>query len=213
MLQPSANLFARRSFVGYIHTMHIISAILVAAILVYPNPIDDEPEYAPIVERSIDFHDFTLKTLDGEDFNLRRFAEGKKIIIVGFIAGWCKNSNENGHIIKRLADKYRERGLGVVIVAEYSSREDMRIHIGRIGIDYPVVVETDRRDRRKKSAHYNYRRQVEDARKWGTPFYVLIDARDIEPRNSSSIARRVYTVSGEIIESEAEAFIERVLSK
>lgn len=193
--------------------MRIICAILIAAVMVFPKPIEDESEYAPIVERSFDFHDFTLKTIGGEDFNLRRFAEGRKLIIVGFVAGWCKNSNENGHIIKRLADKYRERGLGVVIVAEYSTAEDMRIHIGRIGIDYPVVVETDRRDKRKKSAHYGYRRAVGDERKWGTPFYVLIDARDIEPANSPAFARRVYTVSGEIIESEGEAFIERMLSK
>ncbi len=193
--------------------MRIICAMLMAAIMISLNPINDEPEYAPIVERAMDFHDFTLKTIEGGDFNLRGFAEGKKLIIVGFVAGWCKNSNENGHVIKRLADKYRERGLGVVIVAEYSSREDMRIHIGRIGIDYPVVVETDKRDKRKKSAHYSYRRAVGDERKWGTPFYVLIDARDIEPANSPAFARRVYTVSGEMIESEAEAFIERALSK
>ncbi|HEY7546086.1 MAG TPA: redoxin domain-containing protein [Blastocatellia bacterium] len=172
-----------------------------------------DDEYAPIVERSIDFQDFTLKTIDGEDFNLRQFAQGKKLTLVAFVAGWCKNSNQNGHVIKRLSDKYRERGLGVVIVAEYSSPEEMRIHIGRIGIDYPIVVETDRRDKRKKSAHYLYRRQVEDARKWGTPFYVLISARDIEPAPSKMLAHHVYTVSGEIVESEAEAFIERMLSK
>lgn len=186
--------------------------MLIAASMVSPKPIDDEPEYAPIVERAMDFLDFTLKTVDGEDFNLRRFAQGKKLILVAFVAGWCKNSNQNGHIIKRLSDKYR--GLGVVVVAEYSSPQDMRIHIGRIGIDYPVVVETDRRDRRKKSAHYDYRRMAGDNRKWGTPFYVLIDARDIEPASSSkTLARRVHTVSGEIIESEAEAFIEKRLSQ
>ncbi len=192
--------------------MPIICAMLIAASMVSPKPIDDEPEYAPIVERAMDFLDFTLKTVDGEDFNLRRFAQGKKLILVAFVAGWCKNSNQNGHIIKRLSDKYR--GLGVVVVAEYSSPQDMRIHIGRIGIDYPVVVETDRRDRRKKSAHYDYRRMAGDNRKWGTPFYVLIDARDIEPASSSkTLARRVHTVSGEIIESEAEAFIEKRLSQ
>jgi peroxiredoxin len=205
-------LFARRFFVGYSHLMPIICAMLIAASMVSPKPIDDEPEYAPIVERAMDFLDFTLKTVDGEDFNLRRFAQGKKLILVAFVAGWCKNSNQNGHIIKRLSDKYR--GLGVVVVAEYSSPQDMRIHIGRIGIDYPVVVETDRRDRRKKSAHYDYRRMAGDNRKWGTPFYVLIDARDIEPASSSkTLARRVHTVSGEIIESEAEAFIEKRLSQ
>jgi hypothetical protein len=190
--------------------MRIICAILIAASFVSPTSDD---EHAPIVERAMDFFDFTLKTVEGEDFNLRRFAQGKKLIIVGFVAGWCKNSNANGHVIKRLSDKYRERGLGVVVVTEYSSPDEMRIHIGRIGIDYPVVVETDRRDRRKKSAHYDYRRIAGDRRKWGTPFYVLIDARDIEPATSPTLARRIHTVSGEIIESEAESFIQRSISQ
>ncbi|MEW6212402.1 MAG: redoxin family protein [Acidobacteriota bacterium] len=204
--------FASSPPVGYIHLMRLLCAIMMASLInVAPSTQDDE--HAPIVERAMDFLDFTLKTVGGEDFNLRRFAEGKKLIIVGFVAGWCKNSNQNGHVIKRLADKYRERGLGVVIVSEYSSPEEMRIHIGRIGIDYPVVVETDRRDRRKKSAHYDFRRAAGDNRKWGTPFYVLIDARDIEPAPSRTLARRVHTVSGEIIESQAEAFIERRISQ
>jgi hypothetical protein len=49
---------------------------------------------------------------------------------------------------------------------------------------------------------------VGDKRKWGTPFYVILDARDILPAGTGQLlARRVHTVSGEIIESEAEQFL------
>ena len=64
------------------------------------------------------------------------------MVIVSFIAGWCSNSNRNGHVLKRLYDKYHERGLGAVVVTEYSDADEVRIHINRIGIDYPVVIET-----------------------------------------------------------------------
>jgi hypothetical protein len=61
---------------------------------------------------------------------------------------------------------------------------------------------------RKKSLHYKYRHAVGDKREWGTPFYVLIDRRDIKPEPTTSpLADHVYTVSGEIAESEAEQFI------
>jgi glutathione peroxidase-family protein len=168
----------------------------------------DEPEPAPMVERQIDFQELTMRQRDGRPFNLREYMAGKQVVIVGFVAGWCKNSNENGHVVKRLYDKFGEKGLGVVVVAEYSDEEELAQHINRIGINYPVVVETVKLDARKKSLHYKYRQMAGDKRKWGTPFYVIIDAQDVLPaRPNEPLARRVRTVSGEIIESEAEQFL------
>ncbi len=176
-------------------------------------PPSDEPEPAPMVERRLDFQELTLRQRDGRPFNLREYVAGKQVVIVSFVAGWCKNSNENGHVIKRLYDKYKEKGLGVVVVAEYSDEEELLLHINRIGINYPVVIETDKLDARKKSLHYKYRQMVGDKRKWGTPFYVIIDARDVLPaRPNDPLARRVLTVSGEIIESEAEQFLSNRLA-
>jgi hypothetical protein len=136
------------------------------------------------------------------------------LIIISYVAGWCSNSNRNGHVLKRLHDKYASRGVGVVIVSEYSTPEDVKTHVARIGIDYPVVVETSKRGDRKKSLHYKYRRAVKDERKWGTPFYVIVEAQDLLPAaEGTPLARRVHTVSGEIIESEAEKFIEQRLNQ
>lgn len=171
---------------------------------------DEKPEYAPIVERQLDFQEFRLKTHEGQDFDLRQYVSDKKLLIVSFIAGWCKNSNQNGHVLKAIYDKYKTRGLGVVIVAEYSSHEEISTHINRIGIDYPVVVETTKRDERKKSTHYKYRRELKDKRKWGTPFYVIVEKQNIQP-TGSVFAHQIYTVSGEIVQAEAESFIEQKL--
>ena len=173
-----------------------------------------DPEPAPIVERTLDFEDFTLKSFDGQPFNLRNYANGKKLIIVSYVAGWCTNSNNNSHVVKRLYDRFRDRGLGVVAVSEYSTPEEVEVHVKRIGADYPVVVETHNLDARKKSSHYRYRKQVGDARKWGTPFHVIINTREIGQASSGGVlARHVYTVSGEIIEAEAEKFIEQRLGE
>jgi hypothetical protein len=174
---------------------------------------DAKPDYAPIVERKLDFYDFTYQTVEGGPFDLRDYAQSKALVIVEYLAGWCPSSNRNGHIVERLWTKYRERGLGLVGVAEYSDAAELRIHIGRIGIDYPFVVETRKRDQRKDSSHYKYRRAAGDKRKWGTPFYVIIDTRDIEPAAPKGpLARRVYTVSGELVEAEADQFIRERLA-
>lgn len=180
-----------------------------------PAAAEAEPEYAPIIERQLDFYNFSLQTVEGGSFDLREYAATKKVVIVEYFAGWCPNSNRNGRVIERLWTKYRERGLGVVGVAEYSDEAELRIHIGRIGIDYPLVVETRKREQRKDSLHYKYRRSVGDNRKWGTPFYVIIDARDIDRSTAKGpLAHRVYTVSGEMAEAEADQFIgERVAER
>ena len=188
-------------------------ALLVTALGPYALPFNDEPEFAPILERKLDFYDFTFKTQEGRAFNLRDYSSDKRMVIVSFIAGWCPNSNRNGHILKRLYDKYHNRGLGAVVVMEYSDPREIAMHINRIGIDYPVVIETNRQGQRKDSQHYKYRRKIDDKRKWGTPFYVLIDRRDIETAAPKQpLARHVWTVSGEIIEAEAYTFIENHLA-
>lgn len=175
---------------------------------------DEKPDYAPIVERKLDFWDFTYKTPEERLLNFREYAAGKPVVIVAYFAGWCPNSNRNGHVLERLWTKYRERGLGVIAVAEYSDADELRIHINRIGADYPVVIETKKRGNRKDSTHFKYRRAVGDKRKWGTPFYVIIDTQDIEvTAGKAPLARRVFTVSGEMIESEAERFIEQRLTR
>jgi glutathione peroxidase-family protein len=173
----------------------------------------DEPETAPIIERKLEVFDFTLKSPAGRPFNLRDYSANKRLVIVAYVAGWCPNSNRNGHVLKRLYDKYYNRGLGVVVVMEYSEPAEITMHVNRIGIDYPLVVETNRQGQRKDSQHYKYRRKVDDKRKWGTPFYMLIDTRDIERgAPNEPLARRVWTVSGEMVELEAEAFIENHLT-
>jgi peroxiredoxin len=172
----------------------------------------DEAEFAPIVERRIDFYNFNYQTFDGHTFDLRDYARGKGVVIIAYVAGWCPNSNRNGHIIEKAWSAHHDAGLGVVGVSEYSDSDELRIHINRIGIDYPVVVETKDRNHRKESWHYRYRHAVGDKRKWGTPFYVIVDARDIEADSQTGLlARRVYTVSGEVEGSELERFIHPLL--
>lgn len=174
---------------------------------------DAKPDYAPIIERRLDYYDFSYQTFQGAPFDLVDYARDKRVVIVEYLAGWCPNSNRNGHILERLWTKYRDRGLGVVGVAEYSDAYELRIHIGRIGIDYPFVVETTKLGQRKDSRHYKYRHAVGDKRKWGTPFYVIIDMRDIEPISANGpLARRIFTVSGELADDEADRFIRERLA-
>lgn len=176
-------------------------------------PADDEHEYAPIVETRLELQDFQYKTVDGRPFSLREYLKENRLLLINFSAGWCKNSNFNGPLVQQLHEKYKDKGLGVVAVMEYSAADEVRIHINRIGISYPVVIESDSRDDREKTTHFKYRQAVGDKRKWGTPFYIIIDGKDVEGDSAGSrLTSHVYVVTGELIETEAIKFIETRLS-
>ena len=187
--------------------------LAVAAGLINTQKTKPLHEYAPIVERKMKFYDFNLTTLEGNSFKLSEYAADKKLIIVNYGAAWCDNSNMNGHVLKRLYDKYKDRGLGVVVVMEYSFPVEVHMHKNRIGIDYPLVIETNSRDDQKRSIHYKYKKKAGDNRKWGLPFHVIIEKQDIlQSSDRAPLATRVFTVSGEVVEAEAEKFIEERLS-
>jgi hypothetical protein len=211
---PRSNEFIRSPF-SYVQEMPETNKFVTTWRSAVNAAITDhsEPEYAPIVERNLEFYEFKFASMDGSAFDLRAYLKGKSLVVIEYFAGWCQNSNRNGHVIERLWTKYRDKGLGVVGVAEYSDEAELRIHINRIGTDYPVVVETQKLGQRKDSSHYKYRHAVGDKRKWGTPFYVIINARDVEPSGANGpIARKVYTVSGELEEESANQFFRKILT-
>src|SRR5262245_45515736 len=100
---------------------------------------DNDHEYAPIVESKKDFFDLSLQTLDGKPSNLRSYVESKQLVLINFSASWCKNSNYNAPVIKRLFSKYKDRGLGAVLIMEYANKEDVADFINRFAIDFPVM--------------------------------------------------------------------------
>ena len=69
-------------------------------------PTDDpEADFAPIVERKLNYYNFSYRTVEGAAFDLRDYAQGKSVIVVEYFAGWCKNSNRNGHVRRASMDQ------------------------------------------------------------------------------------------------------------
>jgi thiol-disulfide isomerase/thioredoxin len=123
-------------------------------------------EYAPLVERKIDYKDWTFKSLkDGSPVNLRELARGKKLVMVVYFAPWCGNWKMEAPLVARLYKDYRQHGFEVVAVSEYASADDSRAYFESVGgAPYTVVVESETREARDKTTHYNYRQACEDSR-------------------------------------------------
>jgi thiol-disulfide isomerase/thioredoxin len=171
-----------------------------------PNPHSGH-EYAPLQERELDYKDWTFKTYPaGEPVNLREWARGKRLVLVAYFAPWCGNWRMERPVLARLHEKYRPHGFDVIAVSNYATADELKNHFDPRPAAYTVVVESDTRDAREKTAHFKYRRRTGDTRKWGSPYNVFLTPATLKSLGDV-LTERAWVVGGELIEAEVEQFI------
>jgi peroxiredoxin len=171
----------------------------------------DPHQYASLREAEVEIKDFAFTTLEDGKINLREAARGKKLVLVHYFAAWCHNSNFDTQTMTEMYDKYREQGLLVIGVCEYSSRNELRQFIEKRKPTYPICIENDGKKKdRTGTTHYAYRDKIHDERLWGTPLNILIADSDIRPEGEV-IASRVRIATGEAVKTELEEMIRRHL--
>jgi len=186
--------------------------VVFAAISTSAFAQDDKGHYyVPLRDVDMEIKDFNFAMLDGKTINLREAVKGKKLVLVHYFAAWCHNSNFDVKTMKELYEKYKDRGLMVIGVCEYSNENELRGFIERHQPEYPICIEGDGKFKdRTGTTHYAYRSLLEDNRHWGTPLNVLIAAEDIQ-KKGDIIAKHVRIAPGEVIKSEFEELIEQKL--
>jgi len=175
------------------------------------NQSDVNHQYAPLREAKLEFKDFSFPTLENKTLNLREAARGKRLLLVTYFASWCHNSTYDVDTLNELYAKYREQGLEIIGVSVYSSPDELRNFIKEHKTAFPICRESDEKVKnRNDTTHYRYRKQMDDNRRWGTPFSVFISPSEIEERGEI-VTKRVRVVAGELIKKETEEFIRQQL--
>src|SRR5205085_2784130 len=140
-------------------------------------------EQAPIVEKDIEYNNWTYKNVQtGADINLREFAKGKKLVMVVYFAPWCGNWRHDAPMLQRLYDKYKDNGLGMIAVGEYDPVASMKTNLDGMKITFPAVYESENRTEKQKTLHYQYRQSTGDTRNWGSPWYIFLDPNKIDKK-------------------------------
>jgi thiol-disulfide isomerase/thioredoxin len=177
-----------------------------------PARAQDGHEYAPLMEKTINYQDWTFKSLkDGAPVNLRQWAKGKKLVMVVYYAPWCGNWKMEAPVVARLYDKYKDKGFDVIAVNEYGSLDAAREFFGTAGAPYAVVVESEARDAREQTTHYGYRQACGDTRRWGSPFNIFLDPSKLN-QTGNTLAEKAFVVGGELVEKDVEQFIRQRLN-
>lgn len=167
-------------------------------------------EQSPIVEKALEYKDWTLKNLNGGETNLRQFAKGKKLVMVVYWAPWCANWAHDAPFVEELYKKYSKDGLGVIGVGQYDPVGNMKKNYEKNNLTFPSVYESTATSERLTTVHYSQRTAAGDTRKWGSPWYVFLDPSMIEPAGDK-LSNKVQVVNGELIRHDAEKFIREKL--
>ncbi|MBA2606897.1 MAG: TlpA family protein disulfide reductase [Acidobacteria bacterium] len=170
-----------------------------------------QTEQAPLLEKEINYKDWTYKNVrDDKSVNLRDSTNGKKLLLVVYFAPWCPNWKHEAPFAQKLYEKYKKNGLDVIGVGEYDTVAAMKTNLDTFKITFPVVYESDVRDAKQKTLHYEYRKAVGDTRGWGSPWNIFIEPTKIE-KKGDVLVKKAFIVNGELIEAEAEKFVRQKL--
>ena len=168
-------------------------------------------EQAPILEKEFKYNNWTYKSVrDDSMINLRDFAKGKKLVMVVYFAPWCGNWRHEAPFAQKMYEKYKGQGFDIIGVSEYDTVEASKADLVKKGITFPVVYESESRDAKQKTLHYNYRKETGDTRNWGSPWNLFITPKDIK-KSGDVLLTKAPVVNGELIEPEAEKFIREQL--
>ncbi|MEP6637083.1 MAG: TlpA disulfide reductase family protein [Acidobacteriota bacterium] len=171
-------------------------------------------EYSPLVEKTVNYKNWTLNGLkDDKPVDLRTLTQGKKLVMVVYFAPWCGNWHNEAPVAAKLYEKYKAQGFEVIGVSEYGSRDDVRAFFGADGPPYPVVSESEAREDKQKTPHYGYRQLTGDTRNWGSPWNIFLEPAKLT-KDGEVLMEKAWVVNGELIEDDVDKFIaERLQAK
>jgi peroxiredoxin len=157
------------------------------------------------------FKDFFGTAMDGRYVNLNQPKEKgykpSRVLIMSYVAEWCKNCNYEAPYLRDLYNKYHSRGLEIVARSEYSEVAKMKEVVARHQTPYPVitgsVISYDERQKiRMETFQYLLRSTLGDKRMWGTPFSIIVINGDMQ---------NPYIVMGEMKAEQVDPLVEKAL--
>jgi len=147
---------------------------------------------------------------DDKSVNLRKFTANKKLVMVVYFAPWCLNWKHEAPFAQKLYEKYKGNGFDVIGVGEYDTVAAMKTNLDAFKITFPIVYESDAKDAKQKTLHYEYRKAVGDTRGWGSPWNIFLEPSRM-PKKGDILTEKTFIVNGELIEAETEKFVREKL--
>jgi len=156
----------------------------------------------------VDLSALQTRNLNGTPVKiLKQHLPSAEILMISYMAGWCKNCHYEAPLLNNLYKKYQPAGFEAVVIMEYSKLETAQSFVGRHQLDMPVYfgeIESKDESRRNLTKHYNIRRILADERGWGLPFSIIIDKNNFQ---------KIGFIAGEFMFNELDLFLDTQLGE
>ena len=160
-------------------------------------------EYAPIEWVELTEDKIPLSSLSG--MNVAESDSKGAISIISYFAEWCPNCHYEAKEILQLYEKFTPSGLNLTLVMDYAPKEASRAFTQLYGLNMNWVLgELNEKDEEKRNntLFYNFRKSLNDSRRWGTPFHIIIKDGNMD---------YIGIVKGEFICEEIRSFLNTYL--
>ena len=105
----------------------VLLPVITLTLILAATYAQDGHEYSPLVEKTVNYKNWTLNDLkDNKPVDLRSLVQGKKLVMVVYFAPWCPNWRNEAPVAARLYEKYKDQGFAVIGVSEYGTRDMVR---------------------------------------------------------------------------------------
>lgn len=160
-----------------------LTALFLAAVLHSSAKAGDEHEYHKMEWVSLDSIDILSLEFRKEDHSLAALrtvigSELPPVTIISFMAEWCKNCRYEAPFMNEIYAEFKESGLGLIVIMEYSTPTGAAEFLKKYQFRMPVLFgDLASKDEAKKNTtrHSKIRSAINDPRKWGTPFHIILD--------------------------------------
>ena len=167
----------------------------------------DGHEYSALTEQTVNYKNWSLVDLKTEKpADLRSLIAGKRLVLLVYFAPWCHNWRNEAPIAAKLYEKYKKQGFQVIGISEYATRDEVTSFFAPDGPPYPIVTESESREEKEKTLHYEYRQLTGDKRNWGSPWNIFLEPAKVNAKGDV-LAEKAWVVNGELIEDEVDKFI------
>ncbi len=128
--------FSRRLISAFILSLFFFTAGCMG-----PSSGDSSAQDGHLSDRQL----FTLKNLDGEYVSLEALLKRNKAVLLNFWATWCPPCREEIPDLIKLQETYQDRSFTILGVDVGESAAKVSSFVKKIGINYPVVLDSDNR--------------------------------------------------------------------
>ncbi len=192
------------------HLFTIISSALIAIALNKTAIAGEDHEFHPIEWITLDSIDIPQLEFKNEEDSLVAihsvFPDSlPSVTIISFMAEWCKNCRYEAPFINEIHMEFKNSGLGLVVIMEYSNPDGASAFINKYQFTMPILFgDLSSKDKSKKNStrHSQIRSAINDSRTWGTPFHIILDKANSD---------RIGLIPGEIKRDELRVFLRKKL--